>query len=44
MRMEEIKDMLVYKNSNTVKNMKYKCLVRLREIYHKELEKRTNNK
>ena len=43
LRMEEIKEILVYKNSNTVKNMKYKCLVRLREIYQKELEKRINS-
>ena len=31
--METIKDILGYKNTDTVKNVKYKCLKRLRKIY-----------
>ncbi len=34
MQMEEILDHMPYKNSKTVKNMKYKCLLRLRGIFH----------
>jgi RNA polymerase sigma-70 factor (ECF subfamily) len=33
MSMEEIAEKLPYKNRNTVKNMKYKCLIRLKEIF-----------
>ncbi len=35
MSMEEILKHMDYKNSNTVKNMKYKCLIRLKELFHK---------
>ncbi|NND32234.1 MAG: RNA polymerase sigma factor [Saprospiraceae bacterium] len=35
MSMEEIAKQLPYKNSNTVKNMKYKCLNKLKEIFNK---------
>ena len=31
--MEEISEILKYKNSDTVKNLKYKCLKRLRQIF-----------
>jgi RNA polymerase sigma factor (sigma-70 family) len=31
--MAEISELLQYKNSDTVKNMKYKCLQRLKQIY-----------
>lgn len=30
----EIADALAYKNTDTVKNLKYKCLGRLRKVYH----------
>ena len=43
MTMEEIKDHLNYKNSRTAKNMKYKCLQRLKEIFHKELKRDTSH-
>ncbi len=41
--MEEIKDHLAYKNSRTAKNMKYKCLQRLKEMFHKELNQDTSH-
>ena len=31
--MQEIADGMDYKNSDTVKNLKYKCLQRLRQVY-----------
>lgn len=34
--MVEISEILDYKNSDTVKNMKYKCLQRLRQIFNSE--------
>ena len=34
--MQEISEVLNYKNSDTVKNLKYKCLQRLREIFKSE--------
>ncbi len=43
MSMEEIRKHLVYKNSQTTKNMKYKCLLRLREKFQRELGKITSN-
>lgn len=41
MSMEEIKEHLVYRNPHTVRNMKYKCMRRLKEIFKNELAKRT---
>ena len=35
MSMEEIVEHTMYKNSNTAKNMKYKCLLKLKELFHK---------
>lgn len=35
--MQRICEQLSYKNSNTVKNMKYKCMVRLKEMFEKKL-------
>ncbi len=37
--MQEIGDKLNYKNANTVKNMKYKCMVRLRDIFQRNKPK-----
>ena len=34
--MLEISEVLDYKNSDTVKNLKYKCLQRLRQIFKSE--------
>jgi RNA polymerase sigma factor (sigma-70 family) len=42
MSMEEIADALEYKNSNTTKNLKYKCLNRLRRMFNEELKKKLN--
>ena len=36
MTMEEISSHLTYKNSQTAKNMKYKCFRRLKEIFQRE--------
>jgi RNA polymerase sigma-70 factor (ECF subfamily) len=36
--MTEISDLLDYKNSDTVKNMKYKCIQRLRKLFHSEIK------
>ena len=41
MSMEEIKEHLSYKNSRTAKNMKYKCLLRLKGLFQQELNKKT---
>ena len=41
MTMEEIATRLNYKNPNTSKNLKYKCLMRLRNLFEKEMEKMT---
>lgn len=35
MSMEEIAEYMSYENSKTAKNMKYKCLLRLKEIFHR---------
>lgn len=40
MSMEEIKEHLVYRNPHTARNMKYKCMQRLKEIFKNELAKR----
>jgi len=37
--MEEITEKIGYKNSNTTKNLKCKCIVRLRKIFHQESQK-----
>ena len=37
--LEEITGVLGYKNSNTTKNQKYKCMQKLREIHQNELAK-----
>lgn len=37
--MDEIQSHFRYKNNSTAKNMKYKCLVRLRRIFHEECRK-----
>jgi len=37
--MEQIADKQGYKNKDTAKNLKHKCLKRLRKIYHEELTK-----
>ncbi len=34
--MQDISDLLEYKNAETVKNLKYKCLQRLKRIFHDE--------
>ena len=39
MSMEEIAGKLSYKNPNTSKNLKYKCLIRLRNLFEKEMKK-----
>ncbi len=39
MSMKEIRSHLMYKNPNTVKNIKYKCLNRLRRIFVQRLSK-----
>ena len=39
--MEEIAELLHYKNSATAKNIKYKCLLRLKKICHEEQKKVT---
>lgn len=36
--MTEISDLLDYKNSDTVKNMKYKCIQRLKKLFHSEIK------
>ncbi len=41
--MEEIAKMLHYKNSATAKNLKYKCLLRLKKICQKEQKKVTES-
>lgn len=38
MSMEEIASKLSYKNPSTSKNLKYKCLIRLRKLFEKEME------
>ena len=40
MSMEEIAQKLGYKNSSTVKNLKYKFLNRLRKLYNEQAEGR----
>jgi len=42
--MEEIAQLLHYKNSATAKNLKYKCLLRLRKICEEEHKKVTESK
>ena len=42
MSMEEIADRMNYKNRFTSKNLKYKCINRLRRIYIEELKKQNN--
>ncbi len=37
--MQEIARQLGYKNENTTKNQKYKCLLRLRELFQKQIQK-----
>ena len=37
--MADISSQMGYKNENTAKNQKYKCLLRLREIFKKEVKK-----
>jgi len=47
MSMEEICKELGYKNAKTTKNLKYKCLNRLRKLFHEEFSKElssANNK
>jgi RNA polymerase sigma factor (sigma-70 family) len=44
MSMEEIAERMNYKNRFTSKNLKYKCINRLRRIYIEELEKQNNKK
>jgi RNA polymerase sigma-70 factor (ECF subfamily) len=36
--MQEISEFLEYKNSDTVKNLKYKCLQRLRQIFSSDFD------
>ena len=43
MSMKEISEKMGYKNPNTAKNQKYKCLNRLRKIIQAELEKTLDN-
>jgi RNA polymerase sigma-70 factor (ECF subfamily) len=43
MSMEEIMEHLTYKNANTVKNMKYKCFMRLKEIFHRDRKNEEND-
>ena len=38
MSMEDIAAKLSYKNPSTSKNLKYKCLIRLRKLFEKEME------
>lgn len=40
MSMQDISEQMRYKNRNTVKNMKYKCLLRLKELFGEEWRKR----
>jgi len=42
MSMEDIADRMNYKNRYTSKNLKYKCINRLRRIYLEELKKQNN--
>ena len=37
--MHEITELLGYKNEGSARNQKYKCLIRLKEIFHEELKK-----
>ncbi len=39
--MEEITTLMNYKNNDSAKNQKYKCMERLRKIYEEELTKQT---
>lgn len=39
MRMEEITTLMGYKNADTTKNQKYKCLKRLQKLYYEHLPK-----
>lgn len=41
--MPEIAEVLQYKNADTAKNLKYKCLQRLRKIFEKEALEMANN-
>ena len=43
MSMEEIAERLSYKNRETTKNLKYKCLKRMRKIFNQKLEKLETN-
>lgn len=43
MGMEDITELLGYKNADTTKNQKYKCLKRLQKIYHEYKDKRLEN-
>ena len=42
MTMDEIADRLGYKNRDTTKNLKCKCIVRLRKIFHDALSRQRN--
>ena len=42
MSMEEITNTLNYKNANTAKNLKYKCMNRLKRLFEEEHSKGTN--
>ena len=44
MSMEEIAERMNYKNRYTAKNLKYKCINRLRKIYIEELKKQNNKR
>jgi RNA polymerase sigma-70 factor (ECF subfamily) len=44
MSMDEIAERMNYKNRFTSKNLKYKCINRLRRIYIEELKKQNNKK
>lgn len=36
--MDQISELMEYKNKQTVRNLKYKCLIRLRQIFKGELD------
>ena len=40
MSMQDISEQMNYKNRNTVKNMKYKCLLRLKDLFGEEWKRR----
>ena len=43
MSMDEIKEHLVYRNAHTVRNMKYKCMQRLKQIFKSALARQSGN-